>query len=210
MHKHLFLLVALFAACAPETEPTGFEEPEVESPKAPSSNNESEYSFYRDIKPILDKNCTQCHSRDSIGPIDLTDPESVNQWKSVIVDQIVSEQMPPWPPDEECNTYVDERRLTDADVETVTNWSMEGGALGDSNDNSSTPKQPGGLSRVDTELQLPEAYQPEPGDDYRCFAIPWDGDKPVFITGYELRPTNPAVVHHVNVFIIDAERAPRL
>ena len=207
MHKHLILLVALFAACAPETEPTGFEKPEVESPKAPSSNKESEYSFYRDIKPILDKNCTQCHSRDSIGPIDLTDPESVNQWKNVIVDQIVSEQMPPWPPDEECNTYVDERRLTDADVETVTNWSMEGGALGDSNDNSSTPKQPGGLSRVDTELQLPEAYQPEPGDDYRCFAIPWDGDKPVFITGYELRPTNPAVVHHVNVFIIDAERA---
>ena len=207
MHKYFILLMTVGVACAGELDTPNSESPQADARKETPTEREDEYSFYRDVKPILDENCVQCHSKDSIGPIDLTNPESVNQWKSVIVDQVVSGQMPPWPPDEECNTYFDERRLKVSEVRTISNWSVEGGALGDITENSSTPKKPSGLSRVDAELQLPEPYQPEPGDDYRCFAIPWEGSDPVFITGYELRPTNPAVVHHVNVFIIDAARA---
>ena len=55
------------------------------------------------------------------------------------------------------------------------------------------------------ELQMPEAYEPQsptPGgtDDYRCFLLDPGLSDDTFVTGVDVRPGNPEVVHHVILF----------
>jgi hypothetical protein len=54
-------------------------------------------------------------------------------------------------------------------------------------------------------LEMPEAYQPSPPtssatDDYRCFLLDPGLDEDVHVTGTDVRPGNPTVVHHVILF----------
>jgi hypothetical protein len=62
-------------------------------------------------------------------------------------------------------------------------------------------------------LEMPEAYEPSPPtsaatDDYRCFLLDPELDKDVFITGTDVAPGNPEVVHHVILFRVPPERVP--
>jgi len=164
-------------------------------------------TFYRDVKPIIDAQCTQCHAVDTIGPMDLTNPEVVQSWAEVIEEQVMTGQMPPWHADDSCNTYQDTRRLTDEDKQTIQAWTKLKAPLGDPKDIHSQARAPEGLSRIDQELKIEGPHTPTSIDDYRCFALEWPASKTKYITGYEVRPTNPAIVHHVNVFIIDSVRA---
>jgi len=54
-------------------------------------------------------------------------------------------------------------------------------------------------------LEMPEAYTPSAPtgvgtDDYRCFLLDPKLDKDVFLTGFNILPGNPDVVHHVILF----------
>ena len=159
-------------------------------------------TFFRDVKPIIDARCVACHQAGSIGPFELTDPETVADLAPVIKNQIDNGLMPPWPPSEDCRTYRHDRSLDEAERATLDAWFAEGAPLGDpSTEGPPLPSAVGGLSRVDLELQVPEPYTPEGRDDYHCFVIPWPGDGTRFVTGFGLEPGNPALVHHANMYL---------
>jgi hypothetical protein len=114
--------------------------------------------------------------------------------------------MPPWLFKDGCNDYKGNFSLTPQEKATFYAWVDQGMPEGDS-------KKPAakldigevGLSRVDVSLQIPELYtsQQQP-DEYRCFPVPWPSKytKDVFMTGYRAVPSNPRVVHHVEVYYI--------
>ena len=51
---------------------------------------------------------------------------------------------------------------------------------------------------------MPEIYSPPPeqGDDYRCFVLDWDRASSTNITGFQARPGNAAIVHHIAAFLV--------
>ena len=60
-----------------------------------------------------------------------------------------------------------------------------------------------GERRLD--LVMPEAYSPSAPtqggtDDYRCFLLDPSLEQDTFVTGVDVRPGNPDVVHHVILF----------
>lgn len=57
-------------------------------------------------------------------------------------------------------------------------------------------------------ITMPEPYTPSPPtgkgtDDYRCFLLDPELDEDVWLTGSNVLPGNPAVVHHVILFRLD-------
>jgi hypothetical protein len=61
-----------------------------------------------------------------------------------------------------------------------------------------------------TTLEMPEPYTPSAPygvgtDDYRCFLLDPGLDQDAWLTGTNVRPGNPAVVHHVILFRISPE-----
>ena len=117
---------------------------------------------------------------------------------------VCGRRMPPWPPSNQCNTYAHDRSLTDAQIVTLRDWIDSGADIAGAV--AHAPVAPGGLSRVDRELPLPEPYLPTIApDDYRCFLIDWPDTEERFITGFGVEPDQAAEVHHVILFRIAPE-----
>ena len=56
-------------------------------------------TFAKDVAPILQKNCQQCHRPGQVGPFSLVTYEQARKRADDIADQVVDRKMPPWKPD---------------------------------------------------------------------------------------------------------------
>ncbi|MBK8258901.1 MAG: hypothetical protein IPK82_40360 [Polyangiaceae bacterium] len=90
--------------------------------------------YYRDVKPILDAKCNNCHNASGIGPFSLETFEDAKPLAGLIKDEVVAKRMPPWPANEACNDYWGDRSLTDEQVATITKWVDDGAFEGDAED----------------------------------------------------------------------------
>lgn len=163
-------------------------------------------TYYRDVKPILDAKCGNCHYDGGIAPFSVTSYEQARTHAGASKLAIEQGTMPPWPPDNECADYDGARSLSDAQKATFMTWFDTGMAEGD-------PQSPGAplpvdrptLARVDATVEMAESYVPRTTsdyfDDYRCFVVPWTELETTYVTGIRVLPGNPAVVHHVIAFI---------
>jgi mono/diheme cytochrome c family protein len=161
------------------------------------------FTYFRDIKPILDGRCAQCHSAGGVGPIDLTSYEEASHWAPIVKNAVRDREMPPWHADEACADYSNDRSLGESEIAAILEWAETGAPRGDPSEEPAPIKPPpAGLSRVDTTLEIEGAHMPVGNDDYRCFAIAWPERTLKYVTGFELRPTNRKIVHHVNIYLI--------
>ena len=166
--------------------------------------SESIPTYATDIAPIINGRCINCHQIGGIGGFDFADPEVVQQLAPIIAQQVKSGAMPPWPAADIVG-YDNDWSLTSDQIDTIVDWSNGGAPMGDLDQMAETiPPVDAGLSRVDLTLTMPQSYGPEPesGDDYRCFVLDWDSDVATNITGFNARPGNAAIVHHIAAFLV--------
>ncbi len=157
-----------------------------------------------DVAPIIYNHCSGCHHNGAIAPFSLmTYQETVSHGFS-IKDQVTNKIMPPWPPDPAYARLAHERRLSDAEINTIKDW--VDGAM-PPGDTTLAPPQPvfsvdGDLpGTADLTVQIP-AYTStaSTGDVYQCFVIPSGLLTDKFITAFEAVPGNRGIVHHVLVY----------
>lgn len=161
-------------------------------------------TYHRDIAPLLQRHCVQCHAPDNIAPYALTSYEEAWPLREVIA-QVVGERiMPPWNPAEGCADYVGDPSLPAQARTQFEAWAQEGGPVGDPDDYVAPELPPaGGISRVDVSLPIPEPYAPTlHPDDYRCFLMDWPQAEVSYITGFSVVPGNVQTVHHVITYAI--------
>ena len=165
-------------------------------------------TYYRDVKPIATAKCATCHDAGGIGPFTLT---TYNDWftKMASINSDVSANiMPPWMPDDACNSYEDDLSLTPDQKSTIAAWVQAGGPIGDPNDYVAPPGSTAPAFRADMTLTMPKPFQVKTSpDEYRCFAIPWTATTTKYITGFALKPGNQAIVHHAIVDIVSPSNA---
>src|SRR2546428_8475799 len=67
-------------------------------PAAAEINQESGgvVTFYKDVLPILQKNCQSCHRPGQIGPMSLMSHKEARPWAKAIKAAVLSKKMPPW------------------------------------------------------------------------------------------------------------------
>lgn len=161
-------------------------------------------TYYADVKPLIDAKCANCHVEGGIGPFPLTTYAEVLDHKGAIKAAVANKTMPPWMAADDCNTYLNDRSLDDAQIDAIVGWADAGGLEGDPS-TEAPPLDLGdtrALSRVDVELGMQAEFQmTEEPDEYRCFVLDWPADTDQFVTGIGVKPGNPAVVHHVIAFV---------
>ncbi len=182
----------------PEGQPEG--QPEGE----PEVVDEAALTFHRDIKPLLDEKCNQCHLEGGVAPFPLETYAQVQPLLGVIRQSVEDGSMPPWQPDDACAPLEGNLSLSGEQRSKLLAWLDDGMAEGDpSTAAPSTITPVAQLDRVDMTLQLPVAYKPEIfPDDYRCFVVDWPETEEKFVTGFKTNPDNKAIVHHVIAFSI--------
>ena len=87
-------------------------------------------TFAKDVAPILQQNCQECHQPNSIAPMSLITYQEVRPWAAAIKERVAARQMPPWHIDRSVGVqkFKNDMSLTDQQVNTIVAW-VDGGAL---------------------------------------------------------------------------------
>jgi len=87
-------------------------------------------TFAKDVAPILQQNCQECHQPNSIAPMSLITYQEVRPWAVAIKERVAARQMPPWHIDRSVGVqkFKNDMSLTDQQVNTIVAW-VDGGAL---------------------------------------------------------------------------------
>src|SRR5438874_5381226 len=91
-------------------------------------------TFAKDVLPIFQKSCQECHRPGQMAPVSLINYEDARPWARSIKDKVVSRYMPPWHLDRTIGEYSPDSSLSDAEVATIAKWVDTGAPKGDPND----------------------------------------------------------------------------
>jgi mono/diheme cytochrome c family protein len=99
-------------------------------------------TFTKDVAPILQKNCQQCHQAGALGPMALTTYEEVRPWARAMRQKVVAGEMPPYRYDRNVGIQKlkHDLRLSDAEIQTIARWVDTGAARGNPADLPAPPK----------------------------------------------------------------------
>src|SRR5512140_3642821 len=95
--------------------------------------------FTKDVAPILNEHCVQCHRPNDIAPMSLLDYKSARPWAKAIRDAVLTRKMPPWFADPRYGHFGNDARLTGREIDIVKAW-VDGGAQ--EGDPKRLPKEP--------------------------------------------------------------------
>ena len=166
-------------------------------------------TFYKDVMPITQQSCGGCHTEGGIAPFAMDTYEQVKAHAPNISSAVESRRMPPWLASDDCGgPFVNNRRLSDAQIDTIKRWAAEGAPAGNEADKPApVDRSAESLAKVDFEATMPEAYTPTLRDDYRCFIIDPKLTSEKVVTGYDITPGSNSVVHHVIMYVVPREKA---
>jgi hypothetical protein len=160
-------------------------------------------TFTKDVAPILYKNCTTCHRPGEIAPMSLLTYDEARPYAKDIHDEVRDGHMPPWHADAPAGTFENERRLSDAEKETLLAWAANGAPKGDDKDLPPPPTYAEGWAigtpDLVLEMQAPFTVPAEGTVPYQYFYIPTNFTEPKYVQAIEARPSSRDVVHHILV-----------
>ena len=93
-------------------------------------------TFSKDVAPILQEKCQQCHQPNSIAPMSLITFEDTRPWARSMKQRVMTRQMPPWhiDPSVGVHEFKNDMSLTDAQIDTLVRWVDAGAPEGDPKD----------------------------------------------------------------------------
>lgn len=166
----------------------------------PDSGAAPRATWYQDVAPIMAEHCMGCHRDGGIAPFALTEYEDAYEYASLALFNVEQGVMPPWDAvdADDCtpsHQWKNDPRLTDAEIETLRVWVDDGRAEGVVDDIPDPPV---------TELQgITHSVEPATGyvtsgdaDEFVCFLLDPQVTQLRWMTGMQLVPGNPKVVHH--------------
>jgi hypothetical protein len=157
-----------------------------------------------DVAQIVYDKCSQCHHAGGVGPFPLMTYAETSPMAAAMAASISTDEMPPWPPNNDYQQYVHDRSLSITEKTTILNWIANGTPEGTP---GNTPPPPvysttAILGNGDLEVQIPTYMsKATTSDDYVCFALPSGLATDRTIRAIEIIPGNPEIVHHALIYI---------
>ena len=101
----------------------------ADSPNAP-------VTFAKDVAPILQAKCQECHHKGTAAPLSLVTYGDVRPHAALIKDRVATRNMPPWHIDRTVGIqrFKNDRSLTDEQIDTIVRWVDSGKAPGNPKD----------------------------------------------------------------------------
>jgi hypothetical protein len=177
-------------------------------------------TFAKDIVPIFQEKCQDCHRKDSMAPMSLVTYEETRPWAKSIKERVVTRQMPPWHLDKTVGIqkFQNDRSLSDEQIDMIARWVDSGSPMGDAKDMPPPKQWPD-----DNGWQLEKKYGRPPdmiikSEAYTMPAVSQDQwwkpttdlhvTEPGWVQAVEMRPSTPAgrrIVHHAIAHLMQSE-----
>src|SRR5882762_8154897 len=161
-------------------------------------------TFARDVAPIFNKSCVECHRPTMFAPMSLTTFDAARPWAKSIKQRVVSGAMPPWGADTPHGMFKNDPRLTKQEIDTIAAWVDAGAPKGDDKDLPPTPTfaegwtigKPDAIFTMDEEFTIPA----DGAVPYKYFKAPTGLTEDKWIQAIEIHPGARTHVHHVIAF----------
>src|SRR2546429_3654253 len=101
---------------------------------APPQVPVNKLTFTKDIAPILYQNCVSCHRPGEVAPFSLLDYKSVKKHAEDVGTVTESRYMPPWKAEPGHGDFMNERRLSEAQIHLIQLWVKQGAVEGNAAD----------------------------------------------------------------------------
>ena len=168
------------------------------------ASGRAETTFYKDVLPILQSRCLECHRAGEIGPMPLGTYQQVRPWARAIKEAVLSRRMPPWFADPHFGKFSNDLSMDQKEIGTIALW-VDGGAREGSRAGASKARElvdGWRIAKPDAVFELPQVVEvPSSGTiDYMYFSVPTGFTEDRWVESVEVRPTNRAVVHHAIVY----------
>ncbi|HYL36295.1 MAG TPA: thiol-disulfide isomerase [Bryobacteraceae bacterium] len=166
-------------------------------------------TFHKDVEPILQKHCQECHRPGEIAPFSLLSYKDARPWAKAIRADVLTKKMPPWFADPRYGHFVNDRSLSPDEVSTLVSWVDSGVKEGDLKDAPKALAFVDGwnIQKPDVVLGMSESFHlPAKGDiPYQYVVLPTQFTEDKWVQMAEARPSDRSVVHHVVIFIRDPQ-----
>jgi len=163
-------------------------------------------TFHKDVEPIFQRRCVECHRPNEIGPFSLLKYDKAKASAKQIKDVVVKRRMPPWHADPKYGEWKNDRHLSTQEISTIATWVDAGAPEGDAKDAPAAPKFVDGwrIGTPDATWSIPKKeHVPAEGTvPYRNLFVPTLLKEDKWVQAVEVRPGSRQVVHHVLVFVI--------
>ena len=173
-----------------------------------AANTASTTTFYKDVLPVFQRNCQNCHRPGEAAPMSLLTYESARPWAKAIKTAVASRKMPPWYADPAHGKFANDARLAEADIATLARWADSGAPAGDKKDAPKPREFADGwlIGKPDVILEMPQAFDVATAGtiDYQYVRIPTGFTEDRWVQFAEARPEDRAHVHHIIAFIREA------
>lgn len=180
-------------------------------PSMAAALSEKPVTFAKDVAPIFQAKCQECHRKGSMAPMSLVTYEETRPWAKAIRERVLTRQMPPWHIDKTVGIqhFQNDISLSDDQIATVVRWVDSGAPMGDPKDMPPAKEWPSydgwqlakRFGQPDLVLKSEDYTMPAHGQDVwfkPLTAIPIT--EPRWVRAVEIRPGTPSgrkIMHHV-------------
>jgi hypothetical protein len=172
-------------------------------------------TFAKDVAPIFQRSCQQCHRPGSIAPMSLLTYDESRPWVRSIKARVSAREMPPWFIDRNIGVqqFKNDISLRDDEVAAIVDWVDAGAPMGDPKDMPPPAKFPDVTA---WQIGTPDLVVEMPGEQIVKAAAPdWWGDvvtelpavtEDRYIKAVEVKPLKGYdVIHHAVAGIVTDE-----
>ncbi len=161
-------------------------------------------TFSKDVLPVFQKSCEGCHRPGEAAPFPLLTYEQARPWAKAIKEAVLRRKMPPWFADPHYGKFSNDRSLSQKDISTLAAWADMGAPEGDPKDAPPPLQFTEGwrIPKPDVVIEMPNAFHvPASGTlELQHIVVPSGLTEDHWVQFAEVRPGNPALVHHIVVF----------
>ena len=171
-----------------------------------ASDGKRTITFTKDIAPILQTRCEECHRSNGMAPMPLVTYEETRPWARSIKEKVARREMPPFHALGALGRYVDDPRLTDAEISTISAWVDSGAPKGNPKD-SPAPRVwkndwAFGMPDLVVKAKQPYTVKVSDKDQYVFFMFDYVFPEDTWVRSIETRPGSPRAVHHANTHLL--------
>ncbi|HYM23571.1 MAG TPA: hypothetical protein VEU08_10190 [Vicinamibacterales bacterium] len=172
-------------------------------------------TFSKDVAPILQRSCQQCHRPGAIAPMSLMTYQDARPWARSIKAKITAREMPPWYIDRHVGIqkFKEDPSLTDAEIATIAQWVDAGAPQGSPRDLPAprvfTDDDKWHIGKPDIVITMPKAYELRANgpDEFLDVDVDPHFAEDMYIAAVETKPEPYSfkVIHHATANMIEDE-----
>jgi hypothetical protein len=169
----------------------------------------AQVTFNKDVLPIAQKRCQECHRPGEIAPFPMLTYSETRPWAKAIKSSVLAKKMPPWFADPKYGHFANDRTLSQQEIDTLVAWVDSGAKEGDPKD-APKPKEwldGWNIPKPDLVLSMKEPFHIGAKEEvpYQYVIMPTEFKQDMWVQMAEARPSDRGVVHHIVVFIRQPE-----